>query len=97
MHRIYASMNTVERVDVFEDTDVYINQNLISFKGFSANIPLEKMVELAVLNDCNILVKAGKWYLKKGLHTPTVNFLKFNQEKGYYKGVTTYVIMYKQL
>jgi len=52
------------------------------------------MVEIAAINECNVLVKANRWYLKKGLPGPTEKFLKYNQTKGFYPGITTYLIVY---
>ena len=91
-----VSMDTIERIDVYENSDIYIHQNMVCNNGYSLEEPFERMVELAVEHECNLIVKAGRWYLKKGLHVPTVNFLLYNQSKRFYPNVTSYLIVRKE-
>jgi hypothetical protein len=82
----------MSNIEVYENTDVYINRNIGSSKGFDVTIPFDKMKELMEKLECNILVKTSqRWYIKKGLYQPTVNFLLFNQRKKLYPNITTYV------
>jgi hypothetical protein len=82
----------MSNIEVYDNTDVYINQNMGQSKGFSLKIPFEKMKEKVENMECNILVKtASRWYIKKGLYQPTINFLLFNQRKKFYPKITTYV------
>lgn len=82
----------MSNIEVYEHADVYINRNVGSPKGFDVNIPFETMKELMEKLECNILVKTTqRWYIKKGLYQPTVNFLLFNQRKKLYPNITTYV------
>jgi hypothetical protein len=76
----------------YENTDIYIHQNIGSSSGYNIKYSLDKMKQLAETMDCNIIVKTGKkWYLKRGLYKPTLNFLLFNQRKGFYPNIITYV------
>jgi hypothetical protein len=82
----------------FENTDIYINQNHGCTKGFDVNISFHSIQELAEIFDCNIIVKTkSKWYLKKGLYQPSLNFILFNQRKGLYKNSTTYIKEYEPI
>ncbi len=82
----------MSKIEVYANTDVYVNQNIGSPKGFDVRIPFHAMKELAEELECNILVKtAHRWYMKRGLYQPTVNFLLFNQRKKFYPNITTYL------
>lgn len=87
-------MNTIKHIEEFQ-TDVYLNQNLVSDEGFSKENTLEQMIDIAALHDCNLIVKAGRWFLKKGVPAPTRNFLKYNQQKGFYPNVKSYLITFE--
>ena len=90
-------MNTIQDIQDIQEfnTDVYLNQNLVADNGFNKHYTFEQMLELAVTNDCNLIVKAGRWYLKKGVPNATYNFLSYNQQKGFYPNAKSYLITYK--
>ena len=88
----------MSNIEVYEHTDVYINRNIGCAKGFDINVPFETMKELTEKLECNILVKTShRWYIKRGLYQPTVNFLLFNQRKKLYPNITTYVFKEQEL
>jgi hypothetical protein len=65
--------------------DILVNKNEVEQYGFDKNKTEGEMIDLAVKNDCHIIIKngeKGKWYLKgKG---KTIEFLKkkINEKKG---------------
>ncbi len=78
--------------EIYEHTDVYVNCNIGNPRGFDLSKTFEEMKKKMQKNNCNILVKtSNRWYIKRGLYEPTVNFLKFNQKKNLYPNITTYL------
>ena len=76
----------------YENTDVYVNRNMGNAKGFDLSKTFEEMKEIMEKIECNILVRTPqRWYIKRGLYEPTVNFLRFNQKKNLYPNITTYL------
>ena len=78
--------------ETYENADVYVNRNMGNPKGFDLSKTFEEMKEKMEKFECNILVKtSNRWYIKRGLYEPTVNFLRFNQKKMLYPNITTYL------
>ena len=72
-------------ISFHEKCDILKNQNDIEYYGFDKNKTEGEMIDLAVKNQCPIIIKSGrngKWYLKgKG---KTIEYLKskINEKKG---------------
>ncbi len=90
-------MNSIDRIEVFTNTDVYLHQNLICAKGYDTNLAtFDTMLYIAQINNCNIIVRTNdKWFLKSGLYKPSINFIKFNQKKNLYPNICVYLLKYK--
>ena len=65
------------RITRYSKCDILLNQNDIQYYGFDKTKTEGEMIDLAVKNECTILIKNGtngKWYLKgKG---KTIEYLK---------------------
>jgi hypothetical protein len=55
-------------IQLYENRDVYINKNFGEPLGYESTKTFGEMVDLAMSNNCHIIVKNGngKWYLKGG-------------------------------
>jgi hypothetical protein len=93
----FDQFDQIDRIEVFTNTDVYLHQNLICPKGFDTNLAtFDTMLYIAQKNNCNIIVRTNdKWFLKSGLYSPTINFIKFNQTKNLYPNICVYLLKYK--
>ena len=65
------------KITRYSNCDILLHKNDVEWYGFDKNMTEDEMIDLAVKNDCPIIIKngkKGKWYLKgKG---KTVKFLK---------------------
>jgi hypothetical protein len=55
------------KITRYLNCDILINQNDIERYGFDKNKTQGEMIDLAIINNCHIIVKngkKGKWYLK---------------------------------
>lgn len=55
------------KITKYNKCDILINQNDIVYYGFDKNKTLGEMIDLAINNNCKIIIKNGyngKWYLK---------------------------------
>jgi hypothetical protein len=53
-------------IEVFSEKDVW-GDNLVEDHGFPATFTFGQLLDLAITNNCNLIIKSGergKWYLK---------------------------------
>lgn len=56
-----------DKITKYNKCDILINQNDIEYYGFDKNKTIGEMIDLAISNNCKIIIKNGyngKWYLK---------------------------------
>jgi len=86
----------INKIIKYDNCDILINQNDIEYYGFDKNKTLDEIINLAIINDCRIIIKNGfngKWYLKG--KNKDINFLKtkINNNMGLSRdGVCCYLI-----
>jgi len=84
------------KISKYDKCDILKNQNDIEYYGFDKTKTLEEMIDLAINNNCKIIIKGGyngKWYLKG--KDRDINFLKLkiNENIGNSRdGVCCYLI-----
>lgn len=60
-------MQNITKITKYDNCDILISYGDVSPLGFQKNKTLGEMIDLAILNQCPIIVKNGKngkWYLK---------------------------------
>lgn len=65
------------KITKYNNCDILINQNDVEYYGFDKNKTLGEMIDLAINNDSQIIIKNGfngKWYLKG--KNKDIDFLK---------------------
>jgi len=70
------------KITKYDKCDILINKNDIEYYGYDKNKTFGEMVDLAIVNNCNIIIKNGyngKWYLKG--KNKEINFLKIKINK----------------
>lgn len=66
-----------KQITKFEKCDILIHKNNVETNGFDKNISFEEIINIAIENNCKIIIKnglCGKWYLKG--QNMDVSFLK---------------------
>jgi len=85
----------IKSIRRFEEKDV-MGPNQVEAKGFASTHTFAEMLEHAMENDCNLIIKCGvrgKWYLKNRDYKKTKEVLK-TPEKYNRKSHTCYIIKY---
>ncbi len=90
-------MNFV-KISKYDNCDILRgwNCNNVQSNGFDKNKSLGEMIDMALNNNCKIIIKSGyngKWYLKG--QGKSINYLKIkiNQNIGrFHDGVTCYLV-----
>ena len=57
----------MNKITKFENCDILIGNNNVERLGFDKTKTLGEMIDLAIINNCPIIIKGGlnaKWYLK---------------------------------
>ncbi len=86
----------MNKITKFDKCDILIGNNNVEKLGFDKTKSLGEMIDLAINNNCPIIIKAGlnaKWYLKG--QGKDIEFLKtkINQNIGQHRdGVCCYLI-----
>jgi hypothetical protein len=83
-------------IEVFSEKDVW-GDNLVEDHGFPGSFSLGQLIDLAVANNCNLIIKSGekgKWYLKNQAFERTQAGLR--GDKYGRAAHTTYLIEYEQ-
>jgi hypothetical protein len=55
------------RITRYDKCDILLHQNDIEYRGYDKNNTEGNMIDIAVINNCPIIIKngkKGKWYLK---------------------------------
>ena len=91
-------MSFVTSVKMYENCDVYIMQNNIEQFGFDKNKTFGEMLDLAVLNKCNIITKngRGKWYLKGQNKDFNDSLMKAEENAGKFQRIKCWLIQVEQ-
>ncbi len=85
------------RRTIFPKTDILKGCNDVEDKGYTASKTLDEMIQLALENDCPVIVKGGvnaKWYLKgKGMSMDSIReLIRQNHGKAPREGITLTLI-----
>jgi hypothetical protein len=86
----------MNKITKFNNCDILIGNNNVERLGFDKTKTLGEMIDLAINNNCPIIIKSGlnaKWYLKG--QGKNIEFLKekINQNIGQHRtGVCCYLI-----
>jgi hypothetical protein len=76
------SYNKITR---YVNCDILLNKNDVEYYGFDKNMTEGEMIDLAMKNNCPIIIKnghKGKWYLKGQGKTIEYLKIKINEQIG---------------
>ena len=85
-------------IQLYESTDLYINGNDVEKLGFDKNKTFGEILDIAIANKCQIIIKngSGKWYLKGQGKDSNVVKSKIIEQQGKYPRAKAWLINYDE-
>lgn len=86
----------IRSIKLYENTDAFIMKNEVEWLGFDCNTSFGEIINLAMQNNCRLIVKNGngKWYLKCAGKTYEEVKIKLDENIGRYPRLKSWLIEY---
>lgn len=92
----YYKMKNIKNITIYNKCDILLHRNDIQKLGFDKNKTFEEIKEIAIANNCPVIIKAGlkgKWYIKgKNMDLDVLKKLASINEGKYRNGIICYII-----